>query len=49
MLEAVASLQQEIYLAFGSRIQAFANDGGWTPLLAFIPMGNVFGAVGLLP
>lgn len=45
MLEAVASLQQEIYLTFGSRIQAFANGGGWTPLLAFIPMGIVFGAV----
>lgn len=45
MFQDIASLQQEIYLSFGSRIQAFANGGGWTPLFAFIPMGIVFGAV----
>lgn len=43
-IEAVA-VQREIYLAFGGRIDLFAESGDWMQLAVFLPMGIVFGAV----
>ena len=43
-IEAVA-VQRDIYLAFGDRIEMFAESGDWMKLAAFLPMGIVFGAV----
>ncbi|MCA1489461.1 nickel/cobalt transporter [Sinorhizobium alkalisoli] len=45
MLQAILDIQREIYLAFAEHIKTFANGGGWTAFLAFLPMGIVFGAV----
>ncbi|RVG03265.1 nickel/cobalt transporter [Sinorhizobium meliloti] len=45
MLQAIVDIQREIYLAFAEHIKTFANGGGWTTFLAFLPMGVVFGAV----
>ncbi len=45
MLQAIVDIQRDIYLAFAEHIKAFANGGGWTAFLAFLPMGIVFGAV----
>lgn len=38
-------IQRDIYLAFADHIKTFADGGGWTAFLAFLPMGIVFGAV----
>lgn len=38
-------IQRDIYLAFADHIKTFANGGGWTAFLSFLPMGIVFGAV----
>lgn len=40
----LAALQREIYLAFGDRIGQFAATGDWGLLVAYLPMGIVFGA-----
>ncbi|PDT45644.1 nickel/cobalt transporter [Sinorhizobium fredii] len=45
MLQAIVDTQRDIYLAFAEHIKTFANGGGWTAFLAFLPMGIVFGAV----
>ncbi|TWA26029.1 ABC-type nickel/cobalt efflux system permease component RcnA [Sinorhizobium medicae] len=45
MLQAIVDIQRDIYLAFAEHIKTFANGGGWTAFLAFLPMGIVFGAV----
>ncbi|RWF73015.1 MAG: hypothetical protein EOS26_18830 [Mesorhizobium sp.] len=45
MLQTIIELQRDIYLAFAGHIKAFAQDGSWSALVAFLPMGIVFGAV----
>ncbi|QIA21987.1 sulfite exporter TauE/SafE family protein [Mesorhizobium sp. AA22] len=45
MLQTIIELQRDIYLAFAGHIKAFAQDGSWSALAAFLPMGIVFGAV----
>ncbi|PLU08049.1 nickel/cobalt transporter [Sinorhizobium medicae] len=45
MLQAIVDIQRDIYLAFAEHIKTFANGGGWSAFLAFLPMGIVFGAV----
>lgn len=40
-----ASVQRDIYLAFGDRIGSYAETGDWSLLALFLPMGIVFGAV----
>jgi len=44
MLQDIVSFQREIYLAFANQIQAFANGGGWSAFLVYLPMGILFGA-----
>ena len=38
-------IQREIYLAFADRIREYAATGDWSLLLAYLPMGILFGAV----
>jgi ABC-type nickel/cobalt efflux system permease component RcnA len=45
LLQAIVDVQRDIYLAFAEHIKTFANGGGWTTFLAFVPMGIVSGAV----
>ena len=45
MLQWLIEVQRDIYLAFAGHIKAFAQDGSWAALAAFLPMGIVFGAV----
>ena len=45
MLQTIIDLQRDIYLAFAQHIKAFADGGGWSAFVAFLPMGIVFGAV----
>jgi ABC-type nickel/cobalt efflux system permease component RcnA len=45
MLQTVIEVQRDIYLTFADHIKAFAQDGSWGALAAFLPMGIVFGAV----
>lgn len=44
MLQDLISFQREIYLAFANQINAFANGGGWSAFLIYLPMGILFGA-----
>ena len=41
----LVAIQREIYLAFGARINQFAETRDWSLLLTYLPMGIVFGAV----
>ena len=41
----IVEVQREIYLAFADRIGAFAENGDWSLLLVYLPLGIVFGAV----
>ncbi|WP_371349248.1 nickel/cobalt transporter [Ancylobacter sp. IITR112] len=43
-MQDIISLQREIYLAFANQITAFANGGGWSAFLIYLPMGILFGA-----
>ena len=45
VLETMIEIQREIYFALGGRIGLFAEDGDWTTLATFLPLGMVFGAV----
>jgi nickel/cobalt exporter len=45
MLQDTISFQREIYQAFADQIRAFADGGGWSVFLAYLPMGILFGAV----
>ena len=45
MLQDIVTFQREIYLSLAHQLSAFANGGGWGPLMAFLPMGIMFGAV----
>jgi nickel/cobalt exporter len=44
MLQDLINFQREIYQAFADQIRAFADGGGWTVFLAYLPMGILFGA-----
>lgn len=44
MIQDIISFQREIYQAFGDQIRAFADGGGWSVFLAYLPMGILFGA-----
>ncbi len=44
MFQTLVQFQREIYLAFAGHIKAFASDGNWQSLVAFLPMGVLFGA-----
>jgi len=44
MFQDLISFQREIYLAFSHQISAFANGGGWSAFLVYLPMGILFGA-----
>jgi len=44
MFQHIVELQREIYAAFASQITAFANGGGWSAFLLYLPMGILFGA-----
>ncbi|MFD1326288.1 HoxN/HupN/NixA family nickel/cobalt transporter [Mycoplana ramosa] len=41
----IVDFQRDIYSALAEHIKAFALGSGWTTLIAFLPMGIVFGAV----
>lgn len=43
-LQDLVGFQREIYLAFAEQITAFANGGGWSAFLLYLPMGILFGA-----
>jgi nickel/cobalt exporter len=45
MLQDIITLQREIYQAFAGQIRVFADGGGWSVFLAYLPMGILFGAV----
>lgn len=44
LFQGIVSLQREIYLAFAQQIRAFADGGGWSAFLLYLPMGILFGA-----
>ena len=44
-LQHAIAAQREIYLALAARIADFAQTGDWQPLLVYLPMGIVFGAI----
>ena len=43
-MQQIIAFQRDIYLSLSAQIQAFANGGGWGALLAFLPLGILFGA-----
>jgi nickel/cobalt exporter len=45
LFQDLVAIQREIYLAFADRIGDFAKTGDWTLLVAYLPMGILFGAV----
>lgn len=45
MFQALIDLQGVIHEQVGARINAFAADRAWGPMLAMLPLGIVFGAV----
>lgn len=45
MLTWITEFQKDTYLAFGERLQQVAGGGDLLPLLAFLPMGLLLGAV----
>jgi ABC-type nickel/cobalt efflux system permease component RcnA len=44
MFQDIVGFQREISLAFATHIQTFANGGGWSAFLVYLPMGILFGA-----
>jgi ABC-type nickel/cobalt efflux system permease component RcnA len=45
MLSWILAFQKETYLAFGEQIRLLGEGGGLAPILAFLPMGLLLGAV----
>ncbi|MEX0408827.1 hypothetical protein ABGN05_24595 [Aquibium sp. LZ166] len=45
LFQELVAIQREIYLAFADRIGDFAKTGNWSLLVAYLPMGILFGAV----
>lgn len=45
MFQEIANLQQEIYRVLAEEIRAFANGGGLSAFVGFMPLGIAFGAV----
>jgi len=45
LFQDLVAIQREIYLAFADRIGDFAKTGNWSLLVAYLPMGILFGAV----
>lgn len=45
LFQELVAIQREIYLAFADRIGDFAKTGNWSLLIAYLPMGILFGAV----
>lgn len=44
LFQDLVAFQRGIYLAFAAHIRDFASTGEWSPLLAYLPMGILFGA-----
>lgn len=45
LFQDLVAIQRDIYFAFADRIREFAETGDWALLVAYLPMGILFGAV----